>query len=450
MSLLHMDSCECVKSELDLFNLPPTQTSIEGTRFEKYYPLTSLDRGGPLEFKIHTGDREYIDPDFIFLYMQTRILDQDGDELEEDADPEAAIPDQSLVFPINYFHATCFKSIEVHLNGKSVSGNDTLYPYRSYLECLLSYNSDSKEEHLKTSLFYKDKGELDSYSKDLDLTEKTQNSGATARLFISKLSKSFETLGRLHSEIFSQGKLLLNKVEMNIKLQRADQKFSLMAFDDTSRYNITIDKAVLYAAHKTISDSVREAHEMALLTRNAKYPMRKIQMKFFTRGAQRSDLSEPNLVNGILPRRIVFGLVDSSGFNGSLHHNPFNFQHFEVRHIILRKNGQPVPFQDIDLDFENDHFFEGYLSLLHGTGRLFKNINQGIQPLKDFKNGYAIYAFDLTPDHSDSGNFNLIQEGNISLDIKLNKPHNTGITIVCYLEYDSVLEIDKDRNIYYE
>ena len=299
-------------------------------------------------------------------------------------------------------------------------------------------------------MFYKDKGELDSYSKDLDLTEKTQNSGATARLFISKLSKSFETLGRLHSEIFSQGKLLLNKVEMNIKLQRADQKFSLMAFDDTSRYNITIDKAVLYAAHKTISDSVREAHEMALLTRNAKYPMRKIQMKFFTRGAQRSDLSEPNLVNAILPRRIVFGLVDSSGFNGSLHHNPFNFQHFEVRHIILRKNGQPVPFQDIDLDFENDHFFEGYLSLLHGTGRLFKNINQGIQPLKDFKNGYAIYSFDLTPDHSDSGNFNLIQEGNISLDIKLNKPHNTGITIVCYLEYDSVLEIDKDRNIYYE
>ena len=47
-------------------------------------------------------------------------------------------------------------------------------------------------------------------------------------------------------------------------------------------------------------------------------------------------------------------------------------------------------------------------------------------------------------------NFNLIQEGNISLDIKLNKPHNTGITIVCYLEYDSVLEIDKDPNIYYE
>ena len=96
---------------------------------------------------------------------------------------------------------------------------------------------------------------------------------------------------------------------MNFKLQRADYNFALMATNANARYSININKAMLYVAHKKISDSVREAHELALLRKNAMYPVRKVQMNFFKRGAHRSDLSEPNLINGILPRKLVFGLV---------------------------------------------------------------------------------------------------------------------------------------------
>lgn len=450
MSLLDGDSCECVKSELDLFNLPPTQTSVEETRFEKYYPLTSLDRGGPLEFKIVSSDREYIDPEYIFLYMQVRILDEDGEQLEAAGTGETKIPDDSVVFPVNYFHAACFKSIEVQLNGKSVCGNDTLYPFRAMLELLLSYNAASKIEHLRCAMFYKDVGDPEACDERVEKLKSTENRGATARFMRSQYSKCFETMGRLHGEIFSQGKLLLSKVNMNIKLQRADPSFALMAKTNTNRYVISIDKAILYVCHKKISDSVREAHELALLTKNAKYPVRKVQMKFFTRGANRNDLSEPNLVNGVLPRRVVFTLIDSGAFNGDLNKNPFNFQSFEVGHIALRKNGQPIPFEGIDLDYDEDLVLQGYLTLLHGTGRLFKNSDQSIDPFTDFKNGHAIYVFDLTPDHSDGNSFNLIEEGNISLDIQLKSPSTSGVTILTYIEYDGLISIDSTRSVYYE
>ena len=446
MSLLHPETCECVKSELELFTIPPTQTSIEGTRFEKYYPLTSLDRGGPLEFKIHSGDKEYIDPENVFLYLQMQILDGSGEVLSDAEDAADDTPDDSVVLPINNFHASCFKSIEVHLNGKPISGNDSLYPYRPYLETLLSYSKSSKEEHLTASMFFKDLKPLDAFEEEDFKT----NNGANCRWLHTQFSKTFETVGRLHSEIFSQGRLLLNKVEMNIKLQRADYNLALMATNSNARYSININKAMLYVAHKKISDSVREAHELALLNKNAMYPVRKVQMKFFTRGAHRSDLSEPNLINGILPRRIVFGLVDSNAFNGSLNHNPFNFQHFDVNHIVLRKNGQAIPFEGMDMNYDDNLYLQGYITLLQGTGRLFKNLDSGLNPHTDFANGYALYAFDLTPDSGDSGAFNLIQEGNISLDIKLKKGHKEGITIVCYLEYDAIVEIDKDRNVHYE
>ena len=87
-----------------------------------------------------------------------------------------------------------------------------------------------------------------------------------------------------------------------------------MAKDKTKCYRISIDKAVLMVNLKKISQHVLLAQETRLATSHAKYPLRRVEMKYFTRGANRSDLSEPNLINGILPRKIVIGLVETDAF----------------------------------------------------------------------------------------------------------------------------------------
>ena len=50
MTLLHNMSDECIKSELDLFSLPMTQTSIEKSTYIEIPPLSALTDGGPIEF----------------------------------------------------------------------------------------------------------------------------------------------------------------------------------------------------------------------------------------------------------------------------------------------------------------------------------------------------------------------------------------------------------------
>ena len=61
MAFIHQQSCEGVKSELDLFAVPPTQTSIDEGQWIEHQPMTSLDSGGPIEFVVPgTGDA-YID-----------------------------------------------------------------------------------------------------------------------------------------------------------------------------------------------------------------------------------------------------------------------------------------------------------------------------------------------------------------------------------------------------
>ena len=44
--------------------------------------------------------------------------------------------------------------------------------------------------------------------------------------------------------------------------------------------------------------------------------------------------------------------------------------------------------------------------------------------------------------------FNLVREGNLSIELKLKETSTESITVVCYLEYDSIIEIDSDRNIH--
>lgn len=453
MALIHQDTREVMKSELELFQLYPTQTSIEETRYEKYFPQTSLDRGGPLDFNIPTNDEEYIDPQYIFLYTEMRILNENGEAPAERVSADnAAIPPKSVVFPINYFHATCFKSVDVHINNKSCSSNDTLYPYRAYFETLLSLSKPMKNEQAKTGMYYKDTNPIDEHSNAVTKTgaNASKNSGAQSRFLRTRFGQRFETFGRLHTDITSQGRLLVGNVELNIRLHRADAKFCLMAAEEQHRYTISIDKAALFVCHKKISDSIREAHQITLQKTPFKYPIRKVQMKFFTRGSNRSDLTEPNLVNGVLPRKIVIGLTDSLAFHGSYHHSPFNFQHFDVTSIVLRKNGAALPFQELEMNYEDNCHLQGYLSLLEGTNNLFRDSSIDVQPYLDFPHGYAVYAFDLTADHGGGCNYQLIKQGNVSLEVKLAKPQDKGITIVCYLEYDGLIQIDKDNIVTYE
>ena len=61
MAFVHPLSSECLKSELDIFAVPPTQTSIESGSYVEYNPISSINDGTPIEFVISGGGQDYID-----------------------------------------------------------------------------------------------------------------------------------------------------------------------------------------------------------------------------------------------------------------------------------------------------------------------------------------------------------------------------------------------------
>ena len=444
------DSCEVLKSELDLFEINPTQTSISSSNYVNYHPTTSISTGASVEFVIISSPENYVDLKNTILYVKNKIIKKDGSNIDPPVAGQA-ISDEAIVVPINYYHATQFKNIEVYINGRLVSSNDNMAPYRSYLENFLSYSTGAKMGQLTAALYYQDNGDdLDWISseiakEDAASLKKVKNRGLHERFLRTQYSHSFETMGRIHSELFLQPKLIPGNVEIRIKLHRADAGFCLMSKTNTD-YDIIIEDIQLKVRHCEIASHIREAHQKALLTRKIRYPINQIQMKFFTNGSGRVDLSEPNLVTGVLPSRVVVGLVRSDAFNGSITKNPFNFQNFALENIILRKNGKPTPYEELKLDYRTSHYSQGYLSLYMGTSRLFHD-EDIMLPFYQYPFGYALYAFDLRNSET-CGIYDLVESGKLQLEIRLGEESTVSITTVVLLEYNKIVELDSDGNVF--
>ena len=142
MAFVHMDSCECVKSELDLFSVPPTQTSVENGNWIEYHPLTTVDDGSPIEFDVSGNGEDYIDLANTMIYIQAKIIKQDGTNLGAN----------DSVGPANLFLHSLFSQVDISLNGTQMTASTNTYPYRAMLETILSYGEDAKKVAVDSGL----------------------------------------------------------------------------------------------------------------------------------------------------------------------------------------------------------------------------------------------------------------------------------------------------------
>ena len=84
------------------------------------------------------------------------------------------------------------------------------------------------------------------------------------------------------------------------------------------------------------------------------------------------------------------------------------------------------------------------------TGKLFYDAGNDISH-NDFANGYALYAADLTPDMcGSSDHFNVVQRGNLAVDIKFTTAPTEAVSVVCYGEFENTIHIDSERNVIYD
>ena len=86
------------------------------------------------------------------------------------------------------------------------------------------------------------------------------------------------------------------------------------------------------------------------------------------------------------------------------------------------------------------------MSLFSSSGKLFDDTGLDIS-LADFKDGYAIYCFDLTPDNNDGDHLELVKRGDVQLHVKFGTALTETVTILVISEYENTLQIDRFNTV---
>ena len=238
--------------------------------------------------------------------------------------------------------------MDVILGGKLISSATNTYSHRSLLEVLLNYDKVAAESQLSCVFFCNDTaGQME----EMDISaDPVMNTGLGTRGEWTKTSKIVELQDRIHSGLFNQEKLILNGVDLTVKLHRHKPEFCLLSGDTAIAYKIAIVDAIFYVKKIELTSSVFNAINTVLNDKNAQYAITRTTPKVFTvpRGQQSQHID--NAFLGEISKRIAICMMDNDSYNGNYKNNPFNFQHYNLTQIGVSVNGEEVPFKPLKLN----------------------------------------------------------------------------------------------------
>ena len=261
-------------------------------------------------------------------------------------------------------------------------------------------------------------------------------------------SRVVDMIGRLHVDMFLQDKFLINGVDVKLRLVRSTSEFALIA-GGANEYRIVVANASLFVKKAALNPAVQKAHIMALERTTVKYPLRPVECKVYSIPTSALSHTHENLFLGSLPKRLVLCCIDNDAYNGTYATNPFHAKNNAISFVSVYVDGRQIPAKPFQPNFAENLFARSYASMFTSTGKIWQDEGNGLTRDK-YRDGYTFFCLDLTPDQCDGPCFNLVQKGNLRLEFHFREALRTTVNVVAYAEFESVLEIDKNRNIIYD
>ena len=428
MDYVHKESGSCSKSEVDLFRVPPTQAVIDDTNLISIAPINAVGGSSttPLEFVIPASSEHLIDLSSTALALKVEITKGNGDVVT------AATP----VYPENNFLYTYFSQVEVFLNGKRVSSASSNYPYRCYLENLVNFSSDAKKTVLATSGYFNE-------------SDRANHNAAC----LAKPRKVFSYYGKLHADILQQGNLMLNAVEVRIKMIRSPSNFhlnvgTLPQGSPDPDFVVKILDAELFVRQVKITPHLYLSIERNLTSHNAKYPIRRVETRNFTVPAALTYKAINNIVMGKLPQKCLIGILPHKAEIGDYKASCFHFTNSDLQSISLSVNGSPL-VKPYEVDFTSDtpDFVRPYYDLFSTNGFASSGVT-----IDEYRDTATLFSYDLTQDQCNnySTHLNPVKYGELGLKLRFKTPLPNPITVFFYLEYSDIVEVTRSRSILYD
>ena len=419
-----------VSNEFDYFQKEPIQAAIVNEYDREYSPTAAIQQNAPIEFEIKGGDRNYLDLNNSKLEIKCRLLEADDGNIAADANVGLA----------NLTLHSLFTSVETELQGQTIGDTNNLYPYRAMFETLVTTNSLLSKTRLKAVGWDKDTA---GHMADFRMAADGANEGFKERSNSYRESAQVTLIGRLHTDIFHQNLDIPSNVDMKLRLLPSRTPFYIKkpAAND-HHYKVQIFHARFLARTKELSPNIILAHEKMLQKTNFRIPFTKVSMKRLTIPTGVTNIEFDNVYTGVLPKRVMLGMVQDADLNGQHTTNQFNFQSFNVRYLSMKVNGQDVTRIPYQPNFATGDYIREYYCFLEGLGLDVGTKSIDITPT-DWSTSYNLYVFRLMP----SGIQSIPVSGSARLELKFSIATAQNIIAILYSESNAILEIDRYRNV---
>lgn len=130
---------ECLLPQLDLFEERSVQIEVERTEQIPLKPLAALEHNRVIQFSYKGYGETYKNLSSVYLLLKVKMK-----QVDNAAKPLTTQPTKpaQTVFPVNNLLHSLFRQITLTLNGQQVAMNASNYPYRSYFDHLLNFETD--------------------------------------------------------------------------------------------------------------------------------------------------------------------------------------------------------------------------------------------------------------------------------------------------------------------
>ena len=284
---------------------------------------------------------------------------------------------------------------------------------------------------LTSQLFYKDVG------PDTDDAKTGPNSGLFNRSLATKGGKVVDLEGSLLIDVSQQPKLLLNGVSIGIKLWPSLDSFRLITDTIKADLKVQIVDASFRLCVQRIDGGLMMAHEKMIKMEPAIYPYLKSDIKTTSIASGQYSFSVDDVFQGLVPCKLIVGLVSSAAYMGDYRKNPFYFRDYDCSSVGFYVDGQSYPSQPLRPNYEAKQYIDSYRTLT--TFRKDVNIDR-----YDYTEGYCLYVLEVDPYYS----FNIKRKGHCRLEMKFAKPLPESVTLILYATFPEILHIDASRSVY--
>jgi hypothetical protein len=264
------------------------------------------------------------------------------------------------------------------------------------------------------------------------------NTGYVARKAWTAKSEIKEFFGKLDIDFLKQDRLLPPGVKLEIILDRAKDSLAIFCKNSTLKPKVEILLAHLQLRTVKVHPDIMSSH-IQIMSKDipVTYPINRVEISYDTMKTGDKDFINEQMFHGRIPKYLVMAMVSKTAFHGDYTKNPFNFKHFNLSSLSLKKNKELCPYEEFKPDFKAKKCIREYISLYESNGIFGKDATIPIS-YDEFIEGYTHFQWNLSS-NGHGTNTQSDERGNLVLKLEFAEALTEPVTVLFYAVFDGTV-----------